>query len=69
MELLGAINLTRYDHVPFLPRIWELRHNMRPYDASYVALAETLGADLVTVDGKFSGAPGLGCPVRNLREE
>ncbi|MGW3566745.1 type II toxin-antitoxin system VapC family toxin [Streptomyces sp. NPDC000941] len=69
LELLGAINLTRYDHVPFLPRIWELRHNMWLYDASYVALAETLGADLVTVDGKFSGAPGLRCRVRNLREE
>ncbi|WP_131766896.1 type II toxin-antitoxin system VapC family toxin [Candidatus Protofrankia californiensis] len=67
LDLLGRMNLRRFDHVPLLPRIWELRHNMWPYDASYVALAETLGADLVTVDGKFAGAPGLRCPVRNLR--
>lgn len=67
LELLGAMNLKRYDHTPLLTRIWELRHNMWPYDASYVALAETLGTDLVTVDGKFDGVPGLRCRVRNLR--
>jgi predicted nucleic acid-binding protein len=67
LELLGSMNLKRYDHVPLLPRVWELRHNMWPYDASYVALAESLGADLVTVDAEFQGAPGLACTVRNLR--
>ncbi|TJZ99153.1 type II toxin-antitoxin system VapC family toxin [Actinacidiphila oryziradicis] len=69
LELLGAMGLKRYDHVPLLPRIWELRHNMWPYDASYAALAECLGAELVTVDGKFDGVPGLKCGVRNLRKE
>ncbi len=68
LELLGALNLKRYDHVPLLSRIWELRDNMWPYDASYVALAESLGADFVTVDGKFVGAPGLKCTIRNLRK-
>lgn len=68
LNLLGAIKLKRYDHVPLLPRIWQLRHNMWTYDAAYVALAESLGADVVTVDGKLARAPGLFCTVRNLRE-
>jgi len=67
LELLARIPMRRYEHVPLLPRIWELRHNMWPYDASYVALAEALGADLLTVDAKLATAPGLKCAVRNLR--
>ncbi|MFC7817701.1 type II toxin-antitoxin system VapC family toxin [Streptomyces sp. NPDC057148] len=67
LQLLGRMPLRRYDHVPLLPRVWELRHNMWPYDASYVALAETLDAALVTVDAKFAGAPHLRCRVDNLR--
>jgi hypothetical protein len=38
-----------------------------PYDAAYVALAEALAADLVTVDSKVSKVPGIRCRVRNLR--
>jgi predicted nucleic acid-binding protein len=68
LDLLGRMNFRRYDHVPLLPRIWELRHNMWPYDAAYVALSESLQADLITVDGKFAGAPGLRCTIRNLRK-
>jgi predicted nucleic acid-binding protein len=69
LDLLGTMTLKRYDHVPLLPRIWELRHNMWPYDAAYVALAESLGADLLTVDSKLGSAPGLKCVVRNLRDD
>lgn len=65
--LLAAMALTRYSHAPLLPRIWQLRHNMWPCDAAYVALAEALAADLVTVDNKVSKVPGLRCRVRNLR--
>jgi predicted nucleic acid-binding protein len=32
-----------------------------------VALAESLSADLVTLDGKMEKIPGLMCTVRNLR--
>jgi predicted nucleic acid-binding protein len=69
LDLLGEINLTRYDHVPLLPRIWQLRHNMWPYDAAYVALAESLRTDLFTVDAKLAGVPGVSCVVRNLRDD
>ena len=35
---------------PYAERMWGWRHTMSPYDASYVALAEDLGATLVTTD-------------------
>jgi predicted nucleic acid-binding protein len=48
---------------PVLGRIWELRDNLSAYDASYVALAETMGAVLVTADARLTRAPGIVCPV------
>lgn len=44
-------------------RACELRHNLSSYDASYVALAELIGAMLVTLDGRISGAPRLRCTI------
>ncbi len=46
-----------------LGRIWELRHNLTPHDAAYVALAEGLGVSLLTGDRHLAGAPGLRCEV------
>jgi hypothetical protein len=40
---------------------------MWPYDAAYVALAEFLDAELLTLDGKIAAVPGVQCVVRNLR--
>jgi predicted nucleic acid-binding protein len=48
----------RHEHYPFLPRIWELRNNVSPYDAVYIALTEFLGAKLLTCDGGLAAAPG-----------
>src|SRR5438105_2855063 len=50
--------LTRYPHDFLLPRVWELRKNLTAYDAVYVALAEALGAPLVTRDRRLAGAAG-----------
>ncbi|MGH8835689.1 MAG: type II toxin-antitoxin system VapC family toxin [Actinomycetes bacterium] len=44
---------------------WRHRHNMTFADATYVALAEHLGAALLTSDGKLADAPTL--PVEVLR--
>ncbi len=41
---------------PYAERMWSWRHNMSPYDASYVALAEDLGATLVTTDLRLAKA-------------
>lgn len=38
---------------------------MWPYDAAYVALAESLSAELVTLDSKIAKVPGLSRTVRN----
>lgn len=48
---------------PFLARVWDLRHNLSPYDACYVALAETLDTSLLTADVRLANAPGIQCPV------
>jgi predicted nucleic acid-binding protein len=68
-ELFRRLPLRRYEHRPLLSRIWELRDNMTSYDAAFAALAEQLGASLVTVDAKFGRTPGLRCQVLNLRDE
>lgn len=60
---LGQIRLNRYPHAPFLPRIWALRNNLTAYDAAYVALAEILGAPLLTTDRRLARAPGIRAEV------
>jgi predicted nucleic acid-binding protein len=48
-------------HTPVLRRVWELHPNLTSYDATYVALAEALGAPLATLDKRLSRAPGPTC--------
>jgi predicted nucleic acid-binding protein len=55
---LADLPLLRYPHDLLLPRIWELRHNLTAFDAAYVALAEALGAPLLTRDRRLAAAPG-----------
>lgn len=45
-------------------RVWELRHNLTTYDAWYVALAESLEAELATLDARLAKAPGTRCHFR-----
>ncbi|WP_370325650.1 type II toxin-antitoxin system VapC family toxin [Euzebya sp.] len=61
--LMEQLDLRRYDIAPLTDRIWQLRDNMWPYDAAFVALAEVLDVPLVTVDAKFARTPGLRCQV------
>ena len=42
-----------------LGRVWQLRANVSAYDAAYIALAEALGARLVTADRRLAGVPGF----------
>mgnify|MGYP001162081485 CR=1 FL=1 len=56
----------RYGHRALLSRAWELRHTVRGWDAAYVALAEALGATLLTLDRRLAAADGPRCPIEVL---
>jgi len=53
----------RFGHRPLLGRAWELRANVRTWDALYVALAEAFQATLLTLDARLAAAPGLRCEI------
>ena len=55
--------ITVYPTAPLLRRVWALRGKVSAYDACYVALAEALGAVLLTADARLAAAPGLRCRV------
>ncbi|MFE6745571.1 type II toxin-antitoxin system VapC family toxin [Kitasatospora purpeofusca] len=51
---------------PLLGRIWELKDNLTPDDAAYVAVAELVGAPLVTADLRLMRASGPRCEIRGI---
>lgn len=55
---LQSMVILRHPHEPLIDRIWELRNNLTAYDAAYVALAETLGATLITRDARMARSSG-----------
>ncbi len=55
---LADFPLRRYPHDFLLPRVWDLRNNLTAYGAVYVALAEALGAPLLTRDRRLAAAAG-----------
>lgn len=63
VRALMTVRVRRVHQVPYLPRMWALRHNLTAYDAAYVALAEATGAPLLTADRKLANAPGIACDV------
>lgn len=67
LDDFGVLALSRYPHAPLLGRVWELRANVRSYDAVYVALAESLECTLVTADAHLSRVRSVRCPVDLLR--
>jgi predicted nucleic acid-binding protein len=66
LEHLAMLDLNRYPHDSLLRRVWALRENLTAYDAAYVALAEALGAILVTGDRRLAKAPGLEVDIELL---
>ena len=61
---LIIVPVERWHTSSLLPRIWELRENLTPYDAAYVALAEMTGAILLTGDERITAAPATRCEIR-----
>jgi predicted nucleic acid-binding protein len=58
LDLFSELDLTRYPHESLLSRIWQLRDNLTAYDGAYVALAEALGATLLTCDERLARTAG-----------
>ena len=61
---LLALPLQLWPYDAVAGRAWEMRETLTTYDASYVALAELLDADLVTLDQRLARASGPRCAIR-----
>lgn len=62
-----ALSIARFPAGPLRGRMWELRHNLSGYGATYVALTEHLEAEaLITTDQRIARAPGLRCRIELL---
>ena len=59
LDDLQQMRLQRVPHRHLVERAWQLRNSVSFYDGLYVALAEGMGAPLVTLDKKLAGASGL----------
>jgi predicted nucleic acid-binding protein len=66
VEDLESWPAERFGHRLLLARAWELRNTVRGWDAMYVALAEALGAVLVTTDRRLAAAKGPVCTIEAL---
>lgn len=64
---LVVLPVERWHMSPLLPRIWQLRENLTPYDAAYVALAELTGTILLTGDERITAAPAVRCEIRVIK--
>jgi predicted nucleic acid-binding protein len=64
---LMVLPVDRWHMSPLLPRMWELRDNLTPYDAAYVALAELTAAVLITGDERIAAAPGTRCEIHIIK--
>jgi len=63
LDDLKAMAIEMWPWPVLAARVWELRHNLTSYDASYVAVAELANATLITKDRRMAAAPGIRCPV------
>jgi predicted nucleic acid-binding protein len=64
---LEDLDFDRYPALRFMRRAYELRANVTAYDATYVALAETLDCELLTGDNRLANSVGPRCAIRLLR--
>ena len=63
MQRLARASIERLPLAPLLLDAWELRGDLGPYEAFYVALARRLDCPLITADRRIATAPNLGVPV------
>jgi predicted nucleic acid-binding protein len=60
---LAEFPVIRYSHQELIGRAWMMRATLTAYDAMYVALAEALGATVVTCDARLGRAHGHGAEI------
>ena len=60
---LISLPIVRFPTGPLMIRAYELRSNLTPDDATYIALAEGLSCPLVSADARLARAPGIHCHV------
>jgi predicted nucleic acid-binding protein len=58
-----SLAVTRYPVYGLFEGMWEIRENFSAYDATYVALAETLDCALVTADARLGNASQARCAI------
>lgn len=63
LDDLSDLPLVYHEHRPLRDRVWRLRERMTAYDATYVSLAEALGATLVTADRRLARSAGELVPI------
>jgi predicted nucleic acid-binding protein len=63
LDTMRRLGMTRYPAHTLAERVWQLRENLSAHAATYVALAEALGCDLLTADARLTRAPAIRCNV------
>ncbi len=66
IDRLARADVEVHATAPLLVRIAALAANATAYDAAYIALAETVGATVLTTDAKLERVPGIRCEVRTI---
>jgi predicted nucleic acid-binding protein len=64
---LEALPLERVSHKHLIRQCWDMRDNVRAYDAAYIAVAEIIEATLLTADERLANAPVGRCRVELLQ--
>lgn len=66
MRRFIASPILRHPVEPLVHRMWSLRANVTAYDASYVALAESLGLPLITRDRRLARSSGHAAAIEYI---
>ena len=66
VEDLALIGIDRMPMRQLVARALQLRRNVTPYDAMYIALAERLQCPFLTADHRLALAPGPQCQIEVL---
>jgi predicted nucleic acid-binding protein len=64
IHVLANLGIRRHGSTGLLGRVWRLSGNLTAYEATYVALAETLECPLLTSDRRLAKAVGPRCLIQ-----